>query len=134
VKVDRRGGLILSARGTQAANLITIVGTSELSPDPLEQIGTAVKEIPVDFTIAQSYPNPANTQTIIRYGLPKKSRVTVTVYSMLGEQITGLVDDVKPEGYYQAVFGRAGVASGVYFYTITAVDFLAGSGQNFTRT
>jgi len=74
--------------------------------------------IPVEFRLFQNYPNPFNPTTTIRYGLPARSHVTLTVFNTLGQQIGELVNGATEAGYHEVQFDGASLASGVYFYTI----------------
>ena len=79
--------------------------------------------LPANFTLHQNYPNPFNPETRIDFDLPSSSRVSLTVYNMLGEQVSVLINDVLPAGTHSIVWdgrddrGHA-VASGVYLYRI----------------
>jgi hypothetical protein len=75
---------------------------------------------PTEFKLLANYPNPFNPSTHVDFEIPKESHVTVVVYNMLGETIARLVDEVKPAGYYSVTFDAGGLASGVYFYRMTA--------------
>ncbi len=79
--------------------------------------------IPQTFTLNQNYPNPFNPSTIISYSIPKESKVTLKIYSLTGELVETLVNDVKSAGTYKVEW-QANVASGVYFYKIAAGDFV----------
>ena len=79
--------------------------------------------------LSQNYPNPFNPSTRVEYNLPVSQHTTITVYNVLGRKVATLVDDVRSAGTHQAVWdGRdqSGqvAASGVYFYRITAGDFI----------
>jgi hypothetical protein len=80
---------------------------------------------PRDFVLHQNFPNPFNPGTTIRYGLPKRSRVTLTVLNTLGQQVAFLVQGEKERGYYEVKFDASHVASGVYFYRLEAGDYTA---------
>jgi len=105
----------------------SIVVAVDLGPDSLV---TGVDDgrgpaIPDAFALDQNYPNPFNPSTMIRYALPKESRVTLSVYDILGREVATLVDEVRPAGYHEALWsGRndAGgqIASGLYFYRLEA--------------
>ncbi|MEZ5358251.1 MAG: fibronectin type III domain-containing protein [Candidatus Zixiibacteriota bacterium] len=79
--------------------------------------------LPEDFELMQNYPNPFNPTTTIEYAVPEQSYVNLSVYNVLGQLVTTLVDDEKGAGVYTTVWdGRddfgAAVSSGIYFYTI----------------
>ena len=76
--------------------------------------------LPRDPVLFQNYPNPFNPATLIRYALPARSEVTVTIYNTLGQRITLLVRETQEPGYHQVNFDGAGLSSGVYFYRLQA--------------
>jgi len=80
--------------------------------------------IPEEFSLAQNYPNPFNPSTTIRYTLPQRSYVTLTVFNTLGQHVATLVNGDIDAGYHEAIFSAAGLASGVYFYRLQAGDFV----------
>jgi len=81
--------------------------------------------LPGDFMLAQNYPNPFNPTTTITYrlGAGKPELTNLSVFNLLGQKVTTLVDEVQGAGDYSVTWdGRAGgeeVASGVYFYRLT---------------
>jgi len=79
---------------------------------------------PVVFTLSQNYPNPFNPTTSIRYGLPMRSIVSLTVYNTLGQQIAALVHGEEEAGYHEARFDGTNLASGVYFYRLQAGTYV----------
>ncbi|TSA26110.1 MAG: T9SS C-terminal target domain-containing protein [Ignavibacteriales bacterium] len=80
--------------------------------------------IPDAYRLEQNYPNPFNPTTKIRYGLPKESNVVITVYNILGEEITKLVNDFQYAGFYEVNFGASNFTSGIYIYRISAGSFM----------
>jgi hypothetical protein len=74
---------------------------------------------PTGFVLAQNYPNPFNPSTTIRFELPQRSHVRLTIHNVLGQQIAQLVDEDMSAGYYQRTW-NARVASGMYLYWIDA--------------
>ena len=93
--------------------------------------GSAVTEVqegagmlPATVVLHQNYPNPFNPSTTIRYGLPIRSRLTLTLYNTLGQQVATLVEGEMDAGFHEAVFDAAGLASGVYICKLTAGGFV----------
>jgi glucuronoarabinoxylan endo-1,4-beta-xylanase len=72
----------------------------------------------------QNYPNPFNPSTIIRYELPKSSTVRLSVYDMLGREVSMLVNERKDAGVHEATFDASGLSSGVYLCRLQAGDFV----------
>ena len=79
--------------------------------------------IPVSYELYQNYPNPFNPSTVIKFALPQDSKVNLTVFNILGEEIVELVNQEMKGGYHQIEFDASRYASGVYLYSITAGDF-----------
>ena len=71
----------------------------------------------------ENYPNPFNPSTMIRYALPVGSHVTIKIYDALGREVSTLVNEDESAGYHKVVFDASRLASGVYFYRITAGSY-----------
>jgi hypothetical protein len=81
------------------------------------------------FNLAQNYPNPFNPSTTIRFSIPERSRVRVTIFNLLGQQVAELANEEMGAGSYERTW-NAIVASGLYFYRLEAVS-LSNSGKRF---
>lgn len=89
---------------------------------------------PDDSALDQNYPNPFNPSTTIPINLAVDSRVTLTVYDMLGQKVIEPVfEDEFIAGSYTTRIDLSNLASGVYLYRIVARP-LSGNGNTFTDT
>ncbi len=72
-------------------------------------------EIPEAFRLYQNYPNPFNSQTNIRFDLPEKSQIKLTLFDILGRNIQELISMYLNEGAYTYPFNAERLNSGIYF-------------------
>ena len=79
-----------------------------------------------EFTLYQNYPNPFNPTTNIKFSIPNSSLVTLKVFTVLGEEVSTLVNKKMTAGSYSVNFNANNLTSGIYFYTL--------SGNNFVQT
>nr|MBN2276611.1 T9SS type A sorting domain-containing protein [candidate division Zixibacteria bacterium] len=85
--------------------------------------------VPNHCGLGQNHPNPFNAATTISYSLENRSKVEISVFNILGQNIRNLVDEVKAAGNYTVIWdGRdasgRGVATGIYFYQLIAGDYI----------
>ncbi|UCD63093.1 MAG: VCBS repeat-containing protein [Candidatus Zixiibacteriota bacterium] len=90
--------------------------------------GSANQVLPKRFVLQQNYPNPFNPRTTIRYSLPARADVRITVYNLLGQRVKEFDEGAKPAGEHSVIWdgrtdGGSLVATGVYFYRLYAGDF-----------
>jgi hypothetical protein len=76
--------------------------------------------LPKDFSLNQNYPNPFNPSTTISFSLAEPSNVKLTVFNMLGQEVSTLINEQLEAGSHQVEFNGTGVPSGIYFYRIDA--------------
>ena len=96
---------------------------------------TEMDEIPDTTALLPNYPNPFNPETWIPYRLAQDAAVTLTIHDTRGVCVRALTLGHQPAGVYQSKYRAAywdgrnqigePVASGLYFYTLTAGDFTA---------
>lgn len=95
------------------------------------QISLHLKDwIPDHFALHPNYPNPFNPVTRIRFEVPELAKVEMTVYDILGREVTTLVDTRMKAGYHEVGWdGRDSqgnlVSSGMYIYSLKAKTFRA---------
>jgi len=97
-----------------------------LAISPLLPVTGAEDAPPVEHGLAQNYPNPFNPVTTIEYSIVSDGRAHLAVYDVTGKLVRTLVDEDKPAGTIHSVTWEgvddygAPVATGVYFYRLTA--------------
>jgi hypothetical protein len=87
------------------------------------------ENIPVKFNLYQNYPNPFNPKTIIKFDIPsivksQTSNVKLTIFDVIGREVSTLVNELMQPGSYQVEFDGTKISSGIYFYKIEAGDFV----------
>jgi len=84
--------------------------------------------LPDNYALHQNYPNPFNPVTTLRYDLPEDSDVSITIYDMMGRQISTLVNEYKSAGYHSVQWKGTNylgfpVSAGVYIYIIETGEY-----------
>jgi hypothetical protein len=127
--VDIRG---IDAGDLDGDGLVEIVATDRESRSLLllrGGVGTGLRSsegegIPATYALLQNYPNPFNPKTVVSSQLPVASDVKLVIYDLLGREVAVLVNERRAAGSYQDTFDGAGLASGVYYYRLTAGSFM----------
>ncbi len=96
--------------------------------EPPVKVETQTNVVPREFKLSQNYPNPFNPSTTVKYQIPKNERrktinVRLTVYDVLGREVTTLVNERKPPGNYEVLFNVKNLSSGMYFYELRSGNF-----------
>lgn len=107
--------------GTIAISKNTTWGPAVFNP-PVSVASTPT--VPAEFSLAQNFPNPFNPSTVIRYGLPQQSHVSLDVFNVIGQKVASLVNENQEAGYHEVHFSGSSLPSGVYFYRLTAGEFV----------
>lgn len=107
---DGTGSFVLMVPTFSAPNQsgITSVGDGQKS------------ELPSQFSLEQNYPNPFNPTTTIGFSMPNSGKVRLTIYNILGEKVSTLVNDYLPSGEYKYEWQAASQPSGIYYYNLTS--------------
>ncbi|HSQ75014.1 MAG TPA: T9SS type A sorting domain-containing protein, partial [Bacteroidota bacterium] len=88
----------------------------------IEPTGLAVApamEMPESAVLDQNYPNPFNPSTTIRYTVASPAQVSLTVFTVLGQEVATLHDGWREAGVYEATFtAQHTLGSGVLFYRL----------------
>ena len=104
----------------------------------LVAIGPTSAPVPGRFALMQNYPNPFNPVTTLRYDLPQRAEVTLTIYDILGREVVRLLDGTQQPGYYRIVWnGRTAngreVPSGIYIARLF-IPPAAGVPHEYTKS
>ncbi|MGB8294403.1 MAG: T9SS type A sorting domain-containing protein, partial [Polyangia bacterium] len=102
----------------------TVNPTAGLAKASLNELTLGELDVPTSYALDQNYPNPFNPSTTINYQIPKDGLVTLKIYDALGREVKTLLDEYKSTGKYSVQFDASHLASGVYFYSIHASDFV----------
>ena len=128
IAVDEQSNVYVTgtSRGAGTVEDYVTIKYSQKTSD----VQTISSEIPDNFTLFQNYPNPFNPTTKIKFAVPfvEKHRdaslpLTLKIYNILGNEVATLVDEYKPAGTYEIEFNVSGLASGIYYYQLSAGSF-----------
>ncbi len=94
---------------------------SPWNPDVITGV-TDAASLPT-IALLEPYPNPFNPSTTIRYELPEPRDVRLSVYDMIGREVSVLVNERMDAGVHEVRFDGSGLASGVYLARLIAGGF-----------
>lgn len=77
-----------------------------------------------EYSLSQNYPNPFNPTTNIKFSVAKDGNVSLKIYDVTGAVVQTYLDGFVKAGTYNADIDGSNLASGVYFYTLRAADFM----------
>ncbi|MBT8377955.1 MAG: aryl-sulfate sulfotransferase, partial [Ignavibacteria bacterium] len=85
------------------------------------------------YSLSQNYPNPFNSSTKINFSVHQESNVNLSIYNLLGELVSTLVNEQKKPGHYEYAFNASELPSGIYLYSIKAGSFMKIKKMVFLR-
>jgi len=93
---------------------------------PQYTVGVAKRPIlPIDTHLEQNFPNPFNPATTVQYSVSSFGQVTLTVYDLLGREVSTLVNEMKESGNYSVSFDASALSSGMYFCRLQSGSTIA---------
>jgi hypothetical protein len=104
---------------------LTDVYVNRGDPIIITDVATSSESIPMEYALSQNYPNPFNPTTTINFALPKSGNVSLIVYDVLGRAVANLVNGNLNAGQHTVKFDASKLSSGVYFYRLSAGDFVS---------
>ncbi|GBD92340.1 hypothetical protein BMS3Abin04_03075 [bacterium BMS3Abin04] len=88
--------------------------TVELTITAVEKVANS---LPANFSLTQNYPNPFNPTTTIKFTVPEKSELSISVFDITGKLVSKLIDNAEfSAGEYKVTFDASNLASGTYIY------------------
>lgn len=149
VKVDNDGwlyeaaentnGITMAAAGSRPSNVLAVVVADANAEVTLRdvivnemnltgELSLNKPTVPTSYRLAGNYPNPFNPATTISFSLAQSGDVKLTVFNVLGQSVTTLVDGTMEAGEHNVVWNGTDangntVSSGVYLYRLEANDF-----------
>jgi Peptidase_C39 like family/Secretion system C-terminal sorting domain len=77
-----------------------------------------------NYRLDQNYPNPFNPSTTIRFSVPQKGHVGLTIYNAIGAEVATLLSQEVAGGVHEVVWNAGGLPSGIYFYRLQTGSFV----------
>jgi len=120
---DRRNRTVVELTDLKAAGM-----AGETLPIIIREKRIDISVIPTIFALHQNYPNPFNPVTEIQFDVPVESQVTLTIYNIMGQEVTTLTNSTLQAGFHSVRWdGTNGqgeqISTGVYFYRLTSSAF-----------
>ncbi|MBI5214395.1 MAG: choice-of-anchor D domain-containing protein [Ignavibacteriae bacterium] len=88
--------------------------------------------IPKQFALHQSYPNPFNPTTTVRFDVPNEEVVVIKIFNVLGQEVATLLNERMTPGSYKLRWDASNYPTGLYMVRMQAGDISSGSGQVFS--
>ena len=108
--------------------------TSDGSDDSTDQATIeSLPLLPTDYSLNVNYPNPFNPQTEITFALPNNEHATIEVFDVTGRKIATLLSQGLSAGYHQIRWDASNMASGTYFYKLTAGAYTSTRQMTLTK-
>ncbi len=95
-------------------------------------VGSTDNFLPSIYSLSQNYPNPFNPSTSIKFSIPQRSHVTISIINTIGQHIATLFNETRDAGNYEVPW-NANISSGLYFYRIVATG-INNSNKSFVET
>lgn len=116
-----------SQSGSNQNLLFEIAGADGSQVSQADTAAETDPAVPAGLELSQNFPNPFNSETEIKYGLPVRSSVHISVYNIFGKKVRTIKDGIEDSGYYSVNWdGRDDngelLASGMYFYVFASDD------------
>lgn len=106
--------------GMFSNSAISLIGGFPNGTDGLFTSSETLQGLPGEFRLSQNYPNPFNPSTTITFDVPNSTHIRLDVFNSIGALVAVLIDEHKSAGSYTHRFNASQLASGMYFYRLSA--------------
>ena len=124
VKQTVDGGYIVAGTTNSYGSGGTDIYLLRFAPDQAGVEDLVTVQLPGDIALYQNYPNPFNPATTITYTLPAPGMATVDVFNVMGQRVTTLSHGWHQAGTYRITFDASRLSSGIYYYSLTAGEYV----------
>lgn len=121
--ISRLSFFVLPGEGGFGAGTVYFDEISFLSNPATAINDEIVVHHPVEFQLAQNFPNPFNPRTKISFFLPRTAKVKLSIFDILGRQVEQIFKCKKTAGIHEIEFNGSALASGIYIYSIEAGEW-----------
>jgi hypothetical protein len=87
------------------------------------ELNSSTADVAGSFELYQNYPNPFNPETTISFSIPNEEKVSIFIQNIIGENVTQLINEIKPKGFYSVIFDGKNLSSGIYFLTLKTSQY-----------
>jgi len=115
---------IIAALRDSMVNAVAVYDPLTMDQTPLitSEGTTSLEDVAIgQFYLAGNFPNPFNQKTRIEFGLDQQSKVTLSVYSLVGQLVFERSADDLAKGAHAIDFDAADLSTGIYLYKINAI-------------
>ena len=89
--------------------------------------------LPMITTLDRNYPNPFNATTNISFNIATEGNVSLQIYNLAGQLVEILIDSPMEAGYHSVNWDASAYSSGIYFYKLTAGDYVTTRKMNLVN-
>ncbi len=123
IETNDHGYLAVGETNSSGAGNVDVYVVKTDENGQITGLKTKPRTLPTSLVLEQNYPNPFNPGTHIRFALPEREAISVTVYDLQGRRVKQLAHGIYGAGYHQVFWNGKNesgkeVAGGLYFYEL----------------
>jgi photosystem II stability/assembly factor-like uncharacterized protein len=85
---------------------------------------TKTEETATEYRLSENFPNPFNSQTVIKFSIPETGPANISVYDVSGKKVAELFNSGSARGEYKISWDAGNLSSGVYFVKLTTSKYI----------